>query len=71
LRFVIESTPQAEAGSVFVSWFILLTCVMALGLGIWVGLGAPGIKGREDRVVAPGRARRLKPKHLDWLKPRR
>jgi len=53
------------------SWWIIISFILALGLGIYVGLGAPGLKGREDRVVAPGRARRLKPKHLDWLKPRR
>jgi hypothetical protein len=55
-----------------VSFLVIASFVVALGLGIWVGLGFPGIKGREDRVVAPGRARRgLEPKHLDWLRPRR
>lgn len=42
----------------------------ALGGGVWVGLGMPGTKGREDRVVRPGHARReAKPRALDWLKP--
>jgi hypothetical protein len=41
----------------------------ALAVGIYVGLGAPGFPGREDRVVS--RARRLKQQHtpLDWLRP--
>ena len=46
--------------------------VAALGVGIWVGIGAPGLPGaREDRVVPPGQARRLKKHHIDLLKPRR
>lgn len=46
--------------------------VAALGLGVWVGIGAPGLPGaREDRVVKPGQARRLKKHHIDLLKPRR
>jgi hypothetical protein len=45
--------------------------VAALGVGIYVGLGAPGVPGREDRVVEPGRARRLKKQHIDLLKQRR
>lgn len=53
------------------TFFIILSLAGALGLGIWVGLGAPGFPGREDRVVAPGRARRLEPRHLDWLRPRK
>lgn len=43
--------------------------VIALGVGVWVGVGLPGVKGlREDRVVAPGRARRLRKQHIDLLK---
>lgn len=42
--------------------------VAALGVGIWVGIGAPGLPGREDRVVSPGRAQRLKKRHIDLLK---
>lgn len=46
--------------------------VAALGAGIWVGIGAPGLPGaREDRVVRPGTAKRLKKHHIDLLKPRR
>jgi hypothetical protein len=45
--------------------------VVALAAGLYVGLGAPGMPGREDRVVAPGRARRLKRQHIDLLKRRR
>jgi hypothetical protein len=46
--------------------------VVALVVGIWVGVGAPGLPGaREDRVVPPGQARRLKKHHIDLLKPRR
>jgi hypothetical protein len=54
------------------SWFIVLGLV-ALILGIWVGLGMPGVQGgRRDRVVEPGRARRYaRVRHLDWLRPRR
>ena len=44
--------------------------IVALGAGVWVGLGMPGVSGREDRVVRPGMARReAKPRSLDWLKP--
>lgn len=53
------------------SYLIILSLIAALGLGIWVGLGAPGVPGRQNRVVESGRARRLKPRHLDWLRPRR
>lgn len=46
--------------------------VVALGVGVWVGLGAPGLPGgREDRVVKPGQARRLKKHHIDLLRRRR
>jgi Uri superfamily endonuclease len=51
--------------------FIVLGMVAALGIGLYVGLGAPGMRGREDRVVHHGRARRLPKKHIDWLKSRR
>lgn len=45
--------------------------VAALGVGIWVGMGLPGVRGlREDRVVEPGRARRLRKSHIDLLKRR-
>jgi hypothetical protein len=43
--------------------------VLALGVGIYVGVGAPGWKGlRQDRVVEPGRARRIKKQHIDLLR---
>jgi hypothetical protein len=45
--------------------------VLALALGIYIGLGHPGIPGREDRVVSK-RGRRVH--HftpLDLLKPRK
>jgi len=46
--------------------------VFALCVGIWVGIGLPGVPGlREDRVVPPGRARRLKKQHIDLLKRHR
>jgi hypothetical protein len=41
---------------------------VALLIGVYVGLGAPGMRGREDRVVH--RARRLRHHTpLDWLRP--
>lgn len=52
--------------------FIIGGMVVALGVGIWVGVGAPGLPGaRQDRVVPPGQARRLRKQHIDLLKPRR
>jgi hypothetical protein len=52
--------------------YLVLGAVAALAIGIWVGIGAPGLPGaREDRVVEPGRAKRLKKQHIDLLKPRR
>jgi hypothetical protein len=43
--------------------------VVALAGGIYVGLGLPGLPGREDRVVPHGRARRMETKHIHWFKP--
>jgi hypothetical protein len=49
---------------------LVLGMIAALGLGVWVGMGAPGMGGREDRVVGEGRARRLaRNRHLHWLRP--
>lgn len=52
---------------------MILGGVVAFALGIWIGLGHPGVGGREDRVL-PGNMRR-RPLHeqqfLDWLKPRK
>ena len=43
--------------------------VVALGVGVYVGIGAPGWKGlRQDRVVEPGRAKRIRKQHIDLLK---
>jgi hypothetical protein len=54
------------------TYLIIGGLVAALGAGVWVGIGAPGFPGaREDRVVPPGQARRLKKHHIDLLKPRR
>jgi hypothetical protein len=47
---------------------MVMGMLAALGIGIYVGLGAPGTRGREDRVVEEGRAKRLQKKHIDWLK---
>jgi hypothetical protein len=51
--------------------WIVIGMAVALGAGLWVGLGAPGTQGRQDRVVTSGRARRLQKRHIDWLRPRR
>jgi hypothetical protein len=51
--------------------WIIITMVGALALGIYVGLGAPGMSGREDRVVSSGRARRLAKRHIHWIRPER
>jgi hypothetical protein len=54
------------------TYLIIGGLVAALAAGIWVGIGAPGLPGaRADRVVEPGRAKRLKKHHIDLLKPRR
>jgi hypothetical protein len=50
-------------------WFIF--AVLALAIGIYVGLGLPGLPGREDRVVSPGRARRLKHNYIHWYRTNR
>jgi hypothetical protein len=47
--------------------FIVLS-VAALAAGIWVGLGHPGLPGREDRFVESGARRRLERRRLDWLR---
>jgi len=47
-----------------------LAMVLALGFGVYIGLGAPGTGGRTDRVVRPGRSRRLEHRHIHWIRPR-
>lgn len=47
-------------------WIVI--AVAALVLGVWVGLGMPGMSGREDRVVSSGRARRLPHRHVHWIR---
>jgi hypothetical protein len=44
---------------------------VALAIGVYVGLGAPGLPGRADRVVPSGRARRLPKHHIHWFRPKR
>lgn len=34
--------------------------ILALGVGIYIGLGAPGFPGREDRVLPKGMRRERK-----------
>ena len=52
--------------------WMVLGGVAAFGLGIWIGLGHPGVGGREDRVL-PGNMRR-RPAHkqefLNWIRPK-
>jgi hypothetical protein len=52
-------------------WIVL--AVVALAIGVWVGLGMPGVRGgREDRYIESGRARRgLQPNYIHWYKPKR
>jgi hypothetical protein len=53
-------------------WPLIVIMIAALGLGVWVGLGWPGLKvGRKDRVVSPGRARRLPHHYIHWLRLKR
>lgn len=40
-------------------WYVI-GGVLALALGIYIGLGLPGMPGREDRVLPGGRRRRPK-----------
>lgn len=51
------------------NWFIV-ACVVVFAVGIYIGLGFPGLPGREDRVVH----RRRRVHHftpLDLLRPPR
>jgi len=39
----------------------ILGLVLALVAGVYIGLGFPGLPGREDRVLPGGRRRQRKP----------
>lgn len=54
------------------TWFIAAS-VAALGIGVYIGIGHPGLPGKEDRVLPSGmpRRRRRQVQMLDWLRPRR
>lgn len=47
---------------------IWILSIVALAVGIYVGLGMPGLSGRENRVVSTGRARRLPHRHVHWIR---
>lgn len=47
---------------------IWILSIVALAFGIYVGLGMPGVGGRENRVVPTGRARRLPHRHVHWIR---
>ncbi len=49
---------------------IYVVMVLALALGIYIGLGFPGLPGREDRVLPSGMRRRRKDRFtpLDLLR---
>lgn len=38
----------------------LIGAIAAFALGIYIGLGFPGLPGREDRVLPKGKTRRKK-----------
>jgi hypothetical protein len=50
----------------------LIGAVLALAVGIYIGLGMPGLPGREDRVLPSGMRRRRKHHFtpIDLLRPR-
>lgn len=49
-------------------WYIF-GAIVALALGIYIGLGFPGLPGREDRIVRRRPPRRKSFTPLDWLRP--
>jgi hypothetical protein len=51
-------------------WLIIIA-VLSLAGGIYVGLGTPGLHGRQDRVVTPGRAQRLEHRYVHWIRQQR
>lgn len=48
----------------------IIGAILALGVGIYIGLGMPGLPGREDRVLPKGMRRRQKDRFtpLDLLR---
>lgn len=53
-------------------WYVI-GMLLALGLGVYLGMGRPGTKGPEDRVLPPGMRRRKKRRFtpLDLLSQRK
>ncbi len=47
----------------------IIGAIVALVLGIYIGLGFPGLPGRENRIVRHRRRRHKSFTPLDWLKP--
>ncbi|MGH7483283.1 MAG: hypothetical protein ACRELV_14110 [Longimicrobiales bacterium] len=47
----------------------LIGAVAALGIGLYIGLGFPGLPGRQDRVTSKRRSRRRTFTPLDWIRP--
>lgn len=50
---------------------LIIGAVLAFAIGIYIGLGMPGVPGRGDRVVSENlpRRRNNKIRYLDWLRP--
>lgn len=42
------------------AFLYILGGILALGLGVWIGLGMPGTSGPKDRVLPSGMRRRRK-----------
>jgi hypothetical protein len=47
----------------------IIGMVVALGVGLYIGFGFPGLPGGEDRIVSRRRRRRRSFTPLDWLRP--
>jgi hypothetical protein len=53
---------------------LVIGAVLALAVGIYIGLGWPGLNvGRHDRVLRGGRRQPVRRAYtpLDWFKPRK
>lgn len=52
---------------------LITLMVIVFAVGIYIGLGMPGLPGPQDRVLPPGMTRRRKRVFtpLDWLRPPR